>query len=312
MRILFFGSPDFAVPTLRALTASAHRVVGVVTQPDRPRGRGQRVTPGAVAAAARALRLAVVQPATLSDPGVADTLAAFGADVGVVAAYGKILPEWLLALPPAGMVNVHASLLPKYRGAAPVHRAVMNGESDTGVTIMRVVRALDAGPMIDRAVVPIGPDDTSAEIECVVSGVGARLLVDVVDRLAFGPLRETLQDDREATYAPKITRADSAIDWRRSAQAVHDQIRGLHPWPHASSSLAGERVIVHRSVRIDGAVRAPAGTVHAAGPLGIDVVAGDGGLVRLIALQAEGGRRMSVAEFLAGRPVPPDSGFEVL
>ncbi len=300
VRILFFGSPAFAVPTLRALVESTHPVVGVVTQPDRPRGRGQQVTRGAVAAAADALGLPVVQPARLADPGVRELLAAFHADLGVVAAYGKILPGWLLALPSRGMVNVHASLLPKYRGAAPVHRAVMAGERESGVTIMRVVQALDAGPMIDRAVVPIAPDQTSAGLEAEIGAVGATLLVQSVDRLAAGLVVETPQDDAAATYAAKITRADSPVDWTRPAQSIHDQIRGLHPWPHASSRLAGKRVILHRSQRLDGAHSAPAGTVHGASAAGLDVVAGDGAVVRLLELQAEGGRRLTAAQFLAG------------
>lgn len=302
------------MPTLRALVAAGHPIVGVVTQPDRPRGRGQKVTRGAVAAAADALGLPVLQPATLAGPGVADAFAAGRPDVGVVAAYGKILPEWLLALPPRGMVNVHASLLPKYRGAAPVHRAVMAGESETGVTIMRVVKALDAGAMLARVVVPIGPDDTSADLERVMGAAGATLLVQVVSRLALGPVVEDAQDDSAATYAAKITRADSAVDWRRSAQAIHDQIRGLHPWPHASSVLDGRRVILHRSTRPDGHVAATPtaapGRVHASGPAGIDVVAGDGALVRLLTLQAEGGRAVTAAEFLAGRPLPAGAAFE--
>ena len=318
VRILFFGSPDFAVPTLRALVASAHTVVGVVTQPDRPRGRGQHVTRGAVAAAADALGLPVVQPVRLADPGVRETLAAFAADLGVVAAYGKILPEWLLALPAQGMVNVHASLLPKYRGAAPVHRAVIAGERESGVTIMRVVAALDAGPMLERVVVPIGPDQTSAELEEVLGAVGATLLVQVVDRLAAGPVLETAQAEAAATYAAKVTRADSPVDWALPASVIHNRIRGLHPWPHASALLAGKRVILHRSTRLDaayaapsGIVHAPSGTVHAAAAAGLDVVAGDGALVRLLELQAEGGRRLPAVDFLAGRAVGPGDRFEV-
>lgn len=310
LRILFFGSPDFAVPTLRALVASAHTVVGVVSQPDRPRGRGQHVTRGAVAAAADALGLPVLQPAKLADPGVRDTLAALGADLGVVAAYGKLLPDWLLNLPPRGIVNVHASLLPRYRGAAPVHRAVMAGERESGVTIMRVVTALDAGAILDRVVVPIGPDETSVELEHALGAAGATLLVQVVDRLAAGPVVETPQDDAGATYAAKITRADSPVDWTRPAQAIHDQIRGLHPWPHASSRLAGRRVILHRSARLDGTHGAPAGTIHGASAAGLDVVAGDGAVVRLLELQAEGGRRLTAAEFLAGRDLASATRFE--
>ena len=312
VRILFFGSPEFAVPTLQALVASRHSVAAVVTQPDRPRGRGQRVTPGAVAAAARAMGLPLAQPVRLADPGVADALAAYGADLGVVAAYGKILPDWLLALPPRGLLNVHASLLPRHRGAAPVHRAVMAGDRETGVTIMRVVRALDAGPMLVRAVVPVGPDDTSADVERVLGDIGAALLVQVVDRLAAGPVPEEPQEDRHATYAAKITRADSPVDWRRPAQAIHDQIRGLHPWPHASSVLGGARLILHRSVRLPGAGPAPPGRIVAAGAAGLDVAAGDGAVVRLTELQTEGGRRVTASEFLAGRALPPGTAFEVV
>ena len=298
------------MPTLHALSASRHTVVGVVTQPDRPRGRGQHLSRGAVAAAADALGVPVLQPETLSEPGLPTALAAWGADLGVVAAYGKLLPGWLLALPPAGMVNVHASLLPSYRGAAPVHRAVMAGERETGVTIMRVVLALDAGPMLARVVVPIGPDATSAEVEHALADAGAALLVTVVDGLAAGPVPEMAQDDRAATYAAKVTRADSPVNWRRSAQAIHDQIRGLHPWPHASTRLGGYRVILHRSTRVEGAFPAEPGTIVAAGPSGIDVVAGDGAVVRLVELQAEGGRRLAAVDFLSGRTWAPDSAFE--
>lgn len=311
VRILFFGSPEFAVPTLEALLASSHQVVAVVSQPDRPRGRGQKVTPGPVAQAARAHALPLLQPATLADPGVREALAAFAADLGVVAAYGRILPAWLLALPPRGMINVHASLLPAWRGAAPVHRAVLAGDRETGVTIMRVVKALDAGAIIDRVVVPIDPDVTSSELERTLAVAGAAALVSVVDRLAAGPVPETPQDDARATYAAKITRADSPVDWRAPAAAIHDRIRGLHPWPHASASIGGQRVILHRSQQLEAVTDRPPGTVVSAGPAGVDVAAGDCHLVRLLVLQAEGGKRLGAAEFLAGRPLTPGQRFEL-
>lgn len=311
MRILFFGTPDFAVPTLRALLASSHEVVGVVTQPDRPKGRGQKIAPGAVAQVALDAALPLVQPVKLSDPGVREALAAFDADLGVVAAYGKILPEWLLALPPRGMINVHASLLPAWRGAAPVHRAVMAGDTDTGVTIMRVVKALDAGAMLDRVVVPIDPDVTSDALERALAEAGAARLVEVVDRLAAGPIDEVAQDEAHVTYAAKITRADSPIDWRAPARAIHDRIRGLHPWPHASATLAGVRVILHKSVRPDGVTVAAPGTIVAAGPAGIDVAAGDGRIVRLLVLQTEGGKRLGAAEFLAGHALASGLAFDL-
>ena len=311
LRILFFGTPEFAVPTLRALLASTHEVVGVVTQPDRPKGRGQKIAPGAVAQVAHDAGLPLLQPGKLADPGVREALAAYGADLGVVAAYGKILPAWLLALPPGGMINVHASLLPAWRGAAPVHRAVMAGDLETGVTIMRVVQALDAGAMLDRVVVPIAADTTSDVLEHTLAEAGAARLVAVVDRLAAGPIEEVPQDESRVTYAAKITRADSPLDWRMPAQAVHDRIRGLHPWPHASASIGGTRLILHRSTLPGSPTAAAPGTIVAAGPTGVDVAAGDGRLVRLLVLQAEGGKRLGPAEFLAGRPLAPGMAFDL-
>ncbi len=310
LRIVFFGSPDFAVPTLRALAASAHPVVGVVTQPDRPRGRGQKITPGAVAQAATDLGLPLLQPAKLADAGVRETLEAWRADLGVVAAYGKILPPWLLAIPPRGLVNVHASLLPAWRGAAPVHRAIMAGDRQTGVTIMRVVQALDAGAMLDRVVVPIDDDATSVSLEQALGAAGASLLVEAVDRLAAGPVHEEPQDESRVTYASKITRADSPVDWSASARATHDRIRGLHPWPHATTTLDGQRLILHRSTVLARTAAAAPGTVVASGPAGVDVAAGDGGVVRLLELQAENGRRLPAAGFLAGRPIAPGARFD--
>lgn len=311
VRVVFFGSPAFALPTLLRLLGSSHELVGVVTQPDRPRGRGQHVTDGPVKEAARSHGIPVLQPDRLNGAGVADAVAELGADLGVVAAYGKILPEWLIALPPHGMINVHASLLPRYRGAAPVQRAVMAGESRTGVTIMRVVKALDAGPMLDRVEIPIGPDDTSDVVERTLAVRGAELLVSVVDRLARGPLDEVPQVHDQATYAAKITRLDGRVDWRRPAQAIHDQIRGLHPWPHASSTLDGRRVILHRSQTTARLTDRAPGTVVAAGPDGVDVAAGDGMLLRLVALQAEGGRRMTAAQFQAGRGLASGQIFDI-
>ncbi len=302
MRIVFFGTPAFAVPSLAALVADpAIEVVAVVTQPDRPRGRGQKVTAGPVKTFAASHRLPVLQPARLADPGVREAIEGLGADLGVVAAYGKLLPAWLLAVPPLGMVNVHASLLPAYRGAAPVHRAIMDGVVETGVTIMRVVLELDAGPILDRVVVPIGADTTSDALERALAVAGAELLARVLTRMRHGPVVEAAQDAAHATYAAKITRADAPIDWRRPAAALHDQVRGLHPWPHASFTCGGRRVIAHASARPGTATPAAPGTVVAAGAAGIDIAAGDGRVLRLLVLQLEGGRPLPAADFQAGR-----------
>jgi len=305
LRVVFFGSPAFAVPTLATLAAAPGvEVVAVVTQPDRPRGRGQRVTPGAVKVWAEGHGLPLLQPARLADAGVRETLAALDADLGVVAAYGRILPAWLLAQPRRGLINVHASLLPAYRGAAPVHRAILDGARETGVTIMRVVLELDAGPMLARVVVPIDDAITSDALEARLAVEGAALLGTVVERLRRGPVDERPQDASQATYAAKITRADAPMRWSRPARALHDQVRGLHPWPHASFAVEGRRVIAHRSVVPGVPTAALPGTVVAADRGGIDVAAGDGQCLRLLVLQLEGGRPLAAAQFQAGRGLP--------
>jgi methionyl-tRNA formyltransferase len=247
MRVVFFGTPQFAVPSLESLIRSPHDVVGVVTQPDRPRGRGHKVTDAPVKMTAIQHGLAVFQPARLRDPEVTETLSRWAPDLGVVAAYGKLLPESVLNLPRLGMINVHASLLPRYRGAAPVHRAVIDGMPETGVTIMRMVPALDAGGMFARATRPIGADETSDVVERDLAYLGASLLIEVMDDLAAGRAIEEPQDDSQSTYASKITKDEGLIDWTLEAVAIHNRVRGLYPWPHAFSYLNGERLIVMRS-----------------------------------------------------------------
>ena len=261
LRIVFFGTPAFAVPSLDALLASRHSVVGVVTQPDRPRGRGQRTTASPVKDAATAAGILVLQPQSVKMPDFATGLAALGADLAVVAAYGQILTEQLLTTPRLGMINVHASLLPKYRGAAPVHRSIIDGEPATGVTIMRVVKALDAGPMMAVETLSIGPNQTSDELERDLARVGAELLVTVVDDIAAGRSHETPQDHALATYAPRLTKDDGRVDWNWPALRIHNLIRGLHPWPHAVTFANGQRIILHRSRPSDDTSTKPAGTI---------------------------------------------------
>ena len=314
MVVVFFGTPQFAVPTLQHLLDSRHTVAGVVTQPDRPRGRGQHVSDLPVKALAVERRLPVLQPERLKPPDVAAALHAWQPDLGVVAAYGKIIPEHLLAIPRFGMINVHASLLPKFRGAAPVHRAVIDGEPETGVTIMRLVKELDAGPMLAKATRPIGPDETSDVVERALADLGARLLVTVVDQIAAGNAHEEAQDPTRATYAPRLTKEDGLIDWSQPAVAIHNRVRGLYPWPHAYAFLDGARLIVlgtHRRVEAGrkGPPYASPGTVVRVERDAILVATGHGEELAIVALQPEGRRAMTVAEFLAGRPVTPGAAF---
>ena len=305
MRIVFFGTPQFAVPTLEHLLASSHQVVGVVTQPDRPRGRGQRVSDAPVKTAALAARLPVLQPARLTDPVAFETLRELRPDLGVVAAYGKLLPQAILDIPRLGMINVHASLLPRYRGAAPVHRAVLAGDSETGVTIMRVILELDAGAMFAKATRRIGHDETSEAVERDLARIGGALLVTVADQIVNGTAREEAQDAAHATYAAKLTREEGLIDWERPAMAIHNQVRGLCPWPHAFTFIEGARVIV-LGTRLGALTSGErCGTVVATGPGGIDIASGAGSVVTIEMLQPEGKRPMSARDFLAGRPLEP-------
>ena len=318
MVIVFFGTPQFAVPTLEALLASRHRVPLVVTQPDKRRDRGQKVTDAPVKAAARAHNVPVFQPERLRAPDVADTLRQHSPDLAVVAAYGKLIPRDLLLLPRFGMLNVHASLLPKYRGAAPVHRAIMNGEAETGVTIMQMVEALDAGDMLGKFARAIGADETSEQLEQALAHDGAGLLLEVLDQLEAGTLRADPQNESLSTYAPRLKKEEGVIDWTQSSRRIHDQVRGLYPWPHAYSYLDGARLIVWKTevirLKPDSTVHPAAGTTGTPGTIvdvtrdAIEVATGDG-CIALTELQAEGRRPMSTRDFLAGRAIQPGTTF---
>ena len=309
MRVVFFGTPQFAVPSLEQLIQSAHDVVGVVTQPDRPRGRGQKVTDAPVKVTAVQHGLPVFQPARLRDPDVKETLTRWAPELGVVAAYGKILPESVLNLPRFGMINVHASLLPRYRGAAPVQRAVIDGMPETGVTIMRMVLALDAGAMFAKVTRPIGADETSDIVERDLAHLGASLLLDVIDDLAAGRAVEESQDDSLSTYASKITKEEGLIDWTLAAADIHNRVRGLYPWPHAFSYLNGERLIVMRSHVAPEPTSADPGTIVDVSSGAISVATGLGGRLAIDEVQPEGRRAMKVRDYLAGHPIQPGTRF---
>ena len=312
VRVVFLGTPAFAVPTLERLLASAHEVAAVVTQPDRPRGRGQRVSESPVKQLAAARGLPVLQPERMKDPAFVEALAALAPDLGVVAAYGKMLPDRLLALPRLGMINVHASLLPAYRGAAPIHRAVMAGETETGITIIRLVREMDAGPMLRRAALPIDADDDAETLERALAALGAVTLLQAVDDLESGRAAEEEQDHARATFAPRLTRADGAIDWSRTAGQVHDQVRGLHPWPRAFSHLGGARYLIHRTAVVEPPGEAPAapGQVLEAAGDRLVVAAGSGTAVAILEIQPEGRRALPARAFLAGHAIAPGTAFK--
>ena len=309
MRVAFFGTPAFAVPTLDAIAASAHQLVGVVTQPDRARGRGQKVTLAPVKSRALELDAPVLQPERLKAEDFLGPFDAWRADIGVVAAYGRLLPQVLLDRSPRGLINVHASLLPRWRGAAPIHRAILAGDETTGITIMRVVLALDAGPMLATSTVEIDPNETSAALEARLAGVGATLLVDALDRLEQGAVDEVPQDEARVTYAHRIERRDGDTRWDRPARDVHNQIRGLHPWPLAAAMLGGRRLLLLESrVADERSTDAEPGVVLDAGADGI-LVAARPGAIRLLRVRPEGRAAMSAREFLNGHRVTVGDRF---
>jgi methionyl-tRNA formyltransferase len=308
-----FGTPAFAVPTLEALLASSHTVAGVIAQPDRPRGRGQLISAGPMKTLALERGLQILQPERLKQDAFENDFAALQVDLAVVAAYGKLLPAWLLAKPRLGFINVHASLLPKYRGASPVHRAVMAGDAETGVTIMRVVEALDAGPMLAKRHLAIGPEDTTADVEPALAQLGAALAVETIDRMAIGPVAETPQDDSQASYAPRLTKADGLLNWSRGAGELHNHVRGLTPWPLAHSFVKGGRLIIRRSTRAtDPSSPDEPGTITRLSGGGLGVVCGDHQLLEILQLQPEGRRVMSGHDALAGRVLAPGERFDPL
>jgi len=312
VRIVFFGTPGFAVPTLARLLTSPHPIVGVVTQPDRPRGRGQHVTESPVKQLAVSRGLPIAQPEKMKDPAFLTTLMAWEPDLGVVTDYGKILPEAVLSAPRLGILNVHASLLPKYRGAAPVHRAVIAGEKETGVTLIRLVREMDAGPMLKRSARPIRPDETSDVVERDLAELGADVLLEGVSEIDAGTVREEPQDHAQATFAPRLTKEDGLIDWTRPAGAIHNLVRGLHPWPLAFSFLGTARVLILRTAVVgrDASDRAAApGQILEAHGDRLIVAARDESALAIHEIQPEGRRRLTAREFLAGHRLAVGATF---
>jgi methionyl-tRNA formyltransferase len=307
-RALFLGTPEFAVLSLKALTEVAD-VTLVVTQPDRPKGRGMKLAPPPVKVLAQELGLRVVQPTKIRTPEFAESLRAEQADVALVVAYGRILPPAVLTAPRIGCLNVHASLLPKLRGAAPIQWAIVRGEHTTGVCLMGVDEGLDMGPVYARASLDIGQDETSAELSVRLSELGAEVVRSELPRVLSGELRAVPQDHAAATYAPILTKQDGAVDWTQPARLVHDLVRGFAPWPSAFSQLDSLRLKLHRTLVLPQAARGEPGVITGVSKDGIDVACGEGTL-RVLELQRDGARRMTAGEFLVGQRVGTGQRFE--
>jgi methionyl-tRNA formyltransferase len=306
MKIVFMGTPAFAVPSLQMLVQEGYEVVAVVTQPDRPQGRKKTLVPTPVKEAALALGLPVLQPERLRRPEAVAELAAYEPDLIVTAAYGQILPKAVLDLPVNGCVNVHGSLLPKYRGGAPIQRCIINGESVTGVTLMYMAEGLDTGDMISRVEVPIEDEDTSGILFEKLSLAGRDLLKSEMPRLASGRVEAVPQDDSEATYAPNLTREDERIDWSSDSRSIYNQIRGLVPFSGAFTLWNGETFKIWAAAKPgnSGGGAAVPGTVIALSEQGVEVKTGDGTLL-LATVQPAGKKAMSAGDFRRGAAMKP-------
>ena len=298
------GTPDFAVPSLEALIAGGHEVVGVFTQPDKPKNRGMKLQPPPVKVCALTHELPVYQPEKMKDGTALSVIRELAPDLIVVAAYGRILPQEILDWPKYGCINVHSSLLPRYRGAAPIHWAILNGEKESGVTIMQMALALDAGDILSQVSTPIDPDETVEALHDRLADLGAELLVKTVEDIEAGTVTPVPQDEALVTYAPMLSRALSPMDFTRPARQLHDQIRGLIPWPAAVTELNGIRCkVFSASVAAETTGKAP-GTVLQADKKGLKLACGEGTVLQINELQPDGGKRMKAPDYLRGHPIP--------
>jgi methionyl-tRNA formyltransferase len=306
MRVVFLGTPEFAIPSLKSLVRSGHDVVGVFTQPDRPKGRGNRLSELPVKIAALELGLAVHQPERIRRPDIVNQLRSLNAELMVVVGYGQIIPQTIIDLPRYGILNVHASLLPKYRGAAPIQWAIANGETETGVTIMQIDAGLDTGDMLLKAAVSIGPDETAPELGARIAPLGAQLLSQTIDQLQTGRISREKQNDAEATYAPMLKKEDGRIDWHRPATQIYNRLRGFTPWPGAYTSFRGQALHIVEAKP----VQKPASLSRTGEPgllrmekRRLFAECGENSELELLELQPAGKRRMRADAFLNGHNV---------
>lgn len=304
MRVIFMGTPDFAVPSLEALLNSDDEVVGVVTQPDRPKGRGQTMTFSPVKDLAVGRQIPILQPTKMKDPDFLAALQKWDADVIAVAAFGRILPPSILSLPRHGCLNVHGSLLPRYRGAAPIQWAIIKGETETGITTMLMDEGMDTGAILLQERMAIEPQDTAGSLSVRMAALGGRLLSETMKHLKSGTLMPSPQDDRQATLAPILKKEDGLIDWNEPARSLANRIRGLSPWPGAYTFSHADRWVLWKAAPLSEPASAAPGTIVDVTKQALHIATGDG-LLAVNELQVANSRRMMVAQYLAGHPIQP-------
>lgn len=302
MRVVFMGTPDIAAICLKKILADDFQVVGVYTQPDRPKGRGMKLVQSPVKEVALAYGIPVFQPENFREDETVEQLRALQPDVVAVVAYGRILPQRVLDIAPKGFINIHASLLPKYRGSAPYQWAVLDGLAETGVTAMYLVREMDAGDMIDCAKTPIGPDETAGELLDRLAVLGADLLSKTLTSVEKGTATAACQDSSQVSYAPMLDKSMCPIDFTKTAQQVHNQVRGLNPWPVATAQIGGTCFKIYTTAIVDNPTNAPAGTILGLTKTGLQIACG-AGAVEIRVLQAEGGKRMAAPDYFRGHPL---------
>ncbi len=302
MRVVFMGTPDIAAVCLKKIIADGFEVVGVYTQPDRPKNRGMKLAFSPVKETALANGLRVFQPENFREDETLEQLRDLRPDVVAVVAYGRILPQRVLDIPAKGCINIHASLLPAYRGSAPYQWAVLDGLTETGVTAMYLCREMDAGDMIDTAKTPIGPNETAGQLLDRLAVLGADLLSKTLTSIENGTVTAVPQDHSRATYAPMLDKTMCPIDWNKTAQQVHDHVRGMNPWPVATAELGGKRFKIYETAVVEEEKTAPAGTVLGITKTGLRVACAQG-TVEIRILQAEGGKRMAAPDYFRGHPL---------
>lgn len=305
MRILYMGTPEFAVPSLKRLYDDGHEICGVYTQPDKPKNRGMKMSFSAVKELALRLGLDIYQPVRLREEAVIEEIRALAPELICVVAYGKILPKAILDIPQYGCINIHGSVLPRYRGSAPIQWSVINGEAEAGVTAMYLAEEMDSGDVIEAVSTPVLEYETSGELTLRLMELGAELIGRTVSAIEDGSVTSAPQDHAAATYAPPLTKELSPVDWTRPAREILSQIHGLNPWPVASAVIKGRELKLYNAVYGDKTEKTP-GTVLSAGKRGLEIACGDGMSVVVTVLQAAGKKKMNAADYLRGNPIEAD------